>query len=93
MKQFILLFFTVVSASSVFAQDYNQVILNYQLGKIDKAKTELDKLELNPKAKDKVETVLWQLALVEEMVQADLELFRKEKILQEAGFEVKNQYE
>ena len=32
-------------------------------------------------------------ALVSEMVEADLELFRKEKILQEAGFEVKNQYE
>lgn len=32
-------------------------------------------------------------ALVNEMVAADLTLFRKEKILQEAGFETKNQYE
>ncbi len=32
-------------------------------------------------------------ALVHEMVNADLTLFRKEKILQEAGFDTKNQYE
>lgn len=32
-------------------------------------------------------------ALVNEMVAADLTLFRKEKILQEAGFETKNQFE
>ncbi len=32
-------------------------------------------------------------ALVHEMVEADLLLFRKEKILQDAGFETKNQYE
>ena len=32
-------------------------------------------------------------ALVKEMIEADLVLFRKEKILQDAGFETKNQYE
>jgi GDPmannose 4,6-dehydratase len=32
-------------------------------------------------------------ALVKEMVDADLTLFKKEKILQDAGFETKNQYE
>ena len=32
-------------------------------------------------------------ALVQEMIAADLILFRKEKILQDAGFETKNQYE
>ena len=58
--------------------------------------TEVELLIGDPtKAKTKLN---WQpkydlKALVEEMVQADLELFRKEKILQEAGFEVKNQYE
>jgi GDPmannose 4,6-dehydratase len=31
--------------------------------------------------------------LVEEMVASDIDLFRREKILQEAGFEVRNQYE
>lgn len=31
--------------------------------------------------------------LVKEMVQADVELFRKEKLLQEAGFAIRNQYE
>ena len=31
--------------------------------------------------------------LIEEMVEADIDLFRREKLLQEAGFEVKNQYE
>jgi len=31
--------------------------------------------------------------LVKEMVQADIELFRREKILKESGFYVKNQYE
>jgi len=31
--------------------------------------------------------------LVKEMVQADIELFRKEKVLKESGFYVKNQYE
>ena len=32
-------------------------------------------------------------ALVKEMVHADVELFRREKILKESGFEIKNQYE
>jgi GDPmannose 4,6-dehydratase len=32
-------------------------------------------------------------ALVKEMVQADIELFTKEKILKDSGFQVKNQYE
>jgi GDPmannose 4,6-dehydratase len=32
-------------------------------------------------------------ALVKEMVQADVHLFRKEKILRESGFEIKNQHE
>jgi GDPmannose 4,6-dehydratase len=32
-------------------------------------------------------------ALVKEMVQADLELFRREKLLRESGFEIKNQHE
>lgn len=31
--------------------------------------------------------------LVKEMVAADVELFRKEKLLKESGFEIKNQYE
>lgn len=31
--------------------------------------------------------------LINEMVQADLELFRKEKLLQESGFSIRNQYE
>ncbi len=32
-------------------------------------------------------------ALVSEMVRADIELFRREKILKESGFEIKNQFE
>ena len=32
-------------------------------------------------------------ALVKEMVHADVELFRRQKILKESGFEIKNQYE
>ena len=32
-------------------------------------------------------------ALVKEMVHADVELFRREKILKESGFEIKNQHE
>ncbi len=31
--------------------------------------------------------------LVSEMVSADIELFRKEKLLRESGFMIKNQYE
>jgi GDPmannose 4,6-dehydratase len=31
--------------------------------------------------------------LIEEMVASDIDLFRREKLLQEAGFEIKNQYE
>jgi GDPmannose 4,6-dehydratase len=31
--------------------------------------------------------------LVKEMVEADLELFKKEKLLREAGFRIKNQFE
>ena len=32
-------------------------------------------------------------ALIKEMVHADVELFRRQKILKESGFEIKNQYE
>ena len=32
-------------------------------------------------------------ALVKEMVHADVDLFRREKILKESGFEIRNQYE
>jgi GDPmannose 4,6-dehydratase len=32
-------------------------------------------------------------ALVKEMVQCDIDLFRREKILKESGFEIKNQFE
>ncbi|HEY4936440.1 MAG TPA: GDP-mannose 4,6-dehydratase, partial [Puia sp.] len=32
-------------------------------------------------------------ALVKEMVKADVQLFRREKILKESGFEIKNQHE
>ncbi len=58
--------------------------------------TEVELLIGDPtKAKTKLN---WQpkydlVALVQEMVEADLILFKKEKILQEAGFETKNQYE
>jgi GDPmannose 4,6-dehydratase len=31
--------------------------------------------------------------LCAEMVAADLDLFKKEKLLQESGFDIKNQYE
>ncbi len=31
--------------------------------------------------------------LVKEMVQADVDLFRREKLLKESGFYIKNQYE
>jgi GDPmannose 4,6-dehydratase len=31
--------------------------------------------------------------LVKEMVEADVELFRKEKLLKESGFAIRNQYE
>ena len=58
--------------------------------------TEVELLIGDPtKAKTKLN---WQpkydlAALVQEMVEADIILFRKEKILLEAGFETKNQYE
>ena len=58
--------------------------------------TEVELLIGDPtKAKTKLN---WQpkydlVALVQEMIKADLILFKKEKILQEAGFETKNQYE
>jgi GDPmannose 4,6-dehydratase len=31
--------------------------------------------------------------LVKEMVESDLELFRKERLLQDSGFQIKNQFE
>jgi GDPmannose 4,6-dehydratase len=31
--------------------------------------------------------------LVSEMVQSDVDLFKREKLLKESGFEIKNQYE
>ena len=58
--------------------------------------TEVELLIGDPtKAKTKLN---WQpkydlAALVQEMIEADLILFKKEKILKEAGFETKNQYE
>jgi GDPmannose 4,6-dehydratase len=58
--------------------------------------TEVDLLIGDPtKAKNKLGwTPTYDLAaLVKEMVHADLELFRREKILKESGFYVKNQYE
>lgn len=58
--------------------------------------TEVDLLIGDP---TKAQTTLgWQPKydlpmLITEMVQADLELFRKEKLLQESGFAIRNQYE
>ena len=51
--------FTVVA----FAQDYNKVMLDYQLKKYDDAKNEIDKLSNDNKAKDKPETYLWKAAI------------------------------
>ena len=58
--------------------------------------TEVDLLIGDPtKAKEKLGWVpKYDLpALVKEMVHADVELFRREKILKESGFEIRNQYE
>ena len=58
--------------------------------------TEVDLLIGDPtKAKEKLGWIpKYDLtALVKEMVQADVELFRREKILKESGFEIRNQYE
>jgi len=58
--------------------------------------TEVDLLIGDPsKAKNKLG---WELeydlnSLVEEMVAADVELFKKDKLLKDAGFEIKNEYE
>ncbi len=58
--------------------------------------TEVDLLIGDPtKSKEKLGWVpKYDLpALVKEMVQADVDLFRREKILKESGFEIRNQYE
>jgi GDPmannose 4,6-dehydratase len=58
--------------------------------------TEVDLLIGDPtKAREKLGWVpKYDLpALIKEMVHADVELFRREKILKESGFEIRNQYE
>ncbi len=40
-----------------------------------------------------METALRPAQLVKEMVDADIQLFRKERILRDSGFYIKNQYE
>ena len=58
--------------------------------------TEVDLLIGDPtKAREKLGWVpKYDLAaLIKEMVHADVDLFRREKVLRESGFEIKNQYE
>jgi len=58
--------------------------------------TEVELLIGDPtKAKEKLGWTLdYNLnELVSEMVKADLELFKKDKLLKDAGFEIKNEYE
>ena len=58
--------------------------------------TEVELLIGDPtKAREKLDWVpKYDLAaLVKEMVHADVDLFRREKILKDSGFEIKNQYE
>jgi len=51
--------FTIVAS----AQDYNKVMLDYQLKKYEDAKNEIDKLSNDAKAKDKPETYIWKAAV------------------------------
>jgi hypothetical protein len=55
--------FTIVAS----AQDYNKVMLNYQLKKYEDAKSEIDKLSSDSKAQDKPETYLWKAAIYSQL--------------------------
>src|SRR4051812_47651332 len=63
MKRPILLLLFAAFAIFASAQDYNKVMLDYQVKKYEDAKNEIDKLSNDAKAKDKPETYLWKAAV------------------------------
>ena len=63
MKKTIFLLLFAAFAMLASAQDYNKVMLSYQLKKYEDAKNEVDKLNNDSKAKDKPETYLWKAAV------------------------------
>src|SRR3954452_17808856 len=63
MKKTIFLLLFAAFAIVVSAQDYNKVMLSYQLKKYEDAKSEIDKLSNDDKAKDKPETYIWKAAV------------------------------
>ena len=63
MKKTIFLLLFAAFAIVASAQDYNKLMLSYQLKKYEDAKNEIDKLSNDSKAKDKPETYLWKAAV------------------------------
>src|ERR1051326_699727 len=57
-------FFLLLSGLMVIAKaqdkDYNMITLDYTTGKLENAKTELDKLMSDPKSSAKPETMVWK---------------------------------
>jgi len=67
MKKTVLFLLFAAFAFAASAQDYNKVMLSYQLKKYEDAKTEIDKLSSDDKAKDKPETYLWKSAVYSQL--------------------------
>jgi len=67
MKKTILFLLFAIFAVIGFAQDYNRVMLNFTTKKYEDAKTEIDKLSNDSKAKDKAETYLWKAAVYSQL--------------------------
>src|SRR4051812_43023383 len=67
MKKTVLFLLFAAFAFVASAQDYNKVMLSYQLKKYEDAKTEVDKLSNDAKAKDRPETYLWKSAVYSQL--------------------------
>lgn len=67
MKKVFLAFLLVTTALFATSQNYTPVLLSYTTAKFEEAKKEVDKLMVDPKAKDKAETYLWKLKVYSEL--------------------------
>jgi len=67
MKKVFLAFLLVTTALFASSQNYTPVLLSYTTAKFEEAKKEVDKLMVDPKAKDKAETYMWKLKVYSEL--------------------------
>src|SRR5690349_15338245 len=92
MKKTVLFLLFAIFAVVGFSQDYNKVMLNFSTKKYDDAKTEIDKLSNDNKAKDKAETYLWKAAVYSQLY-ADAALAAKYPDAAQQAMEAFNIYQ